>query len=65
VIGHVLTQSGVGMRVRLEIGRDWLTLHVVHPVRTLGLLALFLLAFGGGVMLEKEAVAEWMRWPEG
>jgi hypothetical protein len=53
------------MRVRLEIGRDWLTLHVVHPVRTLGLLALFLLAFGGGVMLEKEAVAEWMRWPEG
>ena len=40
------------------------TLQVVHPVRTLGLLALFLRTFGGGVMLEK-VVAAGMSWPAG
>lgn len=50
------------MQLEIESGTGH-TLQVVHPVRTLGLLVLFLLAFGGGAMLGKAGVA-CMSWPE-
>jgi hypothetical protein len=65
VIGYRSTQSGAGLqRASQNRKRGRHTLQVVHPVRTLGLLALFLRAFVGGAMLEKE-VAAWMSWREG
>jgi hypothetical protein len=71
-ISHHLTlydlsrhKSGVELQKRdRRIGKRGHTLQVVQPVRTLGLLARFLLVVGGGGMLGKEGVA-CASWPEG
>lgn len=62
---HVVTSAKgkVLKRANEQVeGKTWLTLHVVHPVRTFGLLARFLLIGCSGISLIRDC-RDWMMDP--